>query len=70
MSDDLAQSSDDRLFQEIGELIDTAKQRAAVAVNAELTVLYWQVGQRIQTEILQGERSVIKSDSKTNTLKG
>ncbi|WP_231636846.1 MULTISPECIES: PDDEXK nuclease domain-containing protein [Planktothricoides] len=48
---------DRQLFQEIRQLIDTAKQRAAVAVNAELTLLYWQVGQRIQTQILQGDRA-------------
>jgi hypothetical protein len=28
-----------------------------VAVNAELTMLYWQVGRRIQTELLKGKRS-------------
>jgi predicted nuclease of restriction endonuclease-like (RecB) superfamily len=56
MSNDLAQP-EDRLFQDIGQLIDAARQRAAVAVNAELTLLYWQVGQRIQTEVLQGQRA-------------
>lgn len=56
VSDELAQSSD-LLFQEIGQLIDAAKQRAAAAVNAELTLLYWQVGKRIQTEVLQGQRA-------------
>jgi DUF1016 N-terminal domain len=38
-------------------MIDAAKQRAAIAVNAEITLLYWQVGQRIQTEILQDQRA-------------
>lgn len=56
MSNDLA-PPDDRLFQDIDQLIDAARQRAAVAVNAELTLLYWQVGQRIQTEVLQGQRA-------------
>jgi predicted nuclease of restriction endonuclease-like (RecB) superfamily len=45
------------LFQEIRQLIDTAKQRAAVAINTEITFLYWQIGHRIQTEILQGQRA-------------
>ena len=45
------------LFNEIKSLIDSARQRAAVAVNAELTLLYWQVGQRIQAEVLGGERA-------------
>jgi len=56
MSNDLMQPSD-RLFQEIKQLIDVAKQRAAVAINAERTLLYWQVGKRIQTEVLQGQRA-------------
>ncbi|HEY9881672.1 MAG TPA: PDDEXK nuclease domain-containing protein [Leptolyngbyaceae cyanobacterium] len=56
MSNDLSQPND-LLFQEIGQLIDAAKLRAAAAVNVEITLLYWQVGNRIQTEILQGQRA-------------
>lgn len=47
----------DALFGEIKDLIQSAKQRAAVAINAELTLLYWQMGQRINTEVLKGERA-------------
>ena len=47
----------DDLIKEVRQLIDAAKQRVAVAVNAELTLLYWQVGACIQTEILKGERA-------------
>ena len=46
----------DGLFEEVRQLIDAARQRAAIAVNAELTLLYWNVGKRIQTEVLKGER--------------
>jgi hypothetical protein len=56
MSDDLTRSND-LLFQEIRQLIDAAKHRAAVAINAEITLLYWQNGTRIHTEILQGQRA-------------
>jgi predicted nuclease of restriction endonuclease-like (RecB) superfamily len=45
------------LFSEIRQLIDAAKQRAAIAINAEITMLYWQVGDRIQTEILKRQRA-------------
>ena len=45
------------LFSEIRQLIDAAKQRAAVVINAEITMLYWQVGDRIQTEILKRQRA-------------
>ncbi len=51
------QETPQTLFSEIRQLIDAAKQRAAVAINAEITLLYWQVGDRIQTEILQGQRA-------------
>ena len=45
------------LFTEIRDLIDNARQRAAVAVNAELTLLYWQVGHAIRTRVLQDQRA-------------
>jgi hypothetical protein len=45
------------LFSEVKELILSAKNRAVVAVNAELTLLCRQVGKRIATEILAGERA-------------
>jgi predicted nuclease of restriction endonuclease-like (RecB) superfamily len=54
MTQDLPQNP---LFQEIRQLIDAAKHRAAIAINAEITLLYWQVGHRIHTEILQGQRA-------------
>lgn len=48
---------DSTLAAEVKQLIQLAKQRAAVAVNAELTLLYWQVGKRIADEVLNGERA-------------
>lgn len=45
------------LVADIRQLIDSARQRVALAVNAELTLLYWQVGRRVQVEVLQGERA-------------
>jgi len=33
------------------------KQRVAVAVNAELTLLYWHIGHRIYTQILNQDRA-------------
>jgi predicted nuclease of restriction endonuclease-like (RecB) superfamily len=57
------------LFNEIKTLIDSARQRAAVAVNAELTLLYWQVGQRIHTEVLKGERGEYGKEMVLNLAK-
>lgn len=45
------------LLADIRELIDSARARVAQVVNAELTLLYWQVGRRVQTEVLGGERA-------------
>ena len=45
------------LSQELAALIHSAKQRAAVAVNSEITLLYWQVGYRINQAVLGGERA-------------
>jgi predicted nuclease of restriction endonuclease-like (RecB) superfamily len=47
----------DRLHAELRALIAISRQRLAAAVNAELTRLYWTVGQRLSTEVLGGERA-------------
>jgi predicted nuclease of restriction endonuclease-like (RecB) superfamily len=43
------------LHAELRALIASSRQRLAGAVNAELTRLYWAVGQRLRTEVLGGE---------------
>ena len=53
----LPTTNDAALITEVKQLIHAAKQRAVVAVNAELTLLYWQVGRRIAAEVLKGERA-------------
>lgn len=45
------------LVAEVRQLIADARLRAAAAVNAELTGLYWQVGRRIHQEILGNQRA-------------
>ena len=40
------------LHAELRALIASSRQRLAGAVNAELTRLYWAVGQRLRTEVL------------------
>jgi predicted nuclease of restriction endonuclease-like (RecB) superfamily len=45
------------LLGDIRQLIDTARQRAVSAVNSELTLLYWRIGQRIHGQILAGRRA-------------
>lgn len=42
---------------EIKTLIEQSKQQVSVAVNAAITILYWQIGTRINTEILKEQRA-------------
>ncbi|RMO08277.1 hypothetical protein ALQ47_02432 [Pseudomonas cichorii] len=45
------------LLGEIRVLIEAARQRVVSAVNSELTMLYWRIGQRIHSQVLQGRRA-------------
>jgi predicted nuclease of restriction endonuclease-like (RecB) superfamily len=45
------------LFPEIRELIDASRQKLAITVNAEISMLYWHIGKRIRQEVLQGRRA-------------
>ncbi|WP_028217920.1 PDDEXK nuclease domain-containing protein [Paraburkholderia oxyphila] len=45
------------LLGDIRALIEASRQRAALAVNAELTLLFWRIGRRIHTEVLAGQRA-------------
>ena len=45
------------LFADIKTLIEQSKQQIAVVVNSTMTMLYWQIGNRIKTDILQNKRA-------------
>ncbi len=45
------------LFSSLRQLIEESKQQVALAVNAEITLLYWKVGKRINEEVLGNERA-------------
>lgn len=45
------------LFVDIRQLVLDARQRTAVAVNAELTLLYWDIGNHIQQDVLGNQRA-------------
>ncbi|HHW2774492.1 TPA: DUF1016 N-terminal domain-containing protein, partial [Pseudomonas aeruginosa] len=44
------------LLGDIRVLIEEARKHAASTVNSELTMLYWRIGQRIHTQVLDGRR--------------
>lgn len=46
------------LIQKILDLVEAAKARVATTINAELSVLYWTIGEHINATILQNERAV------------
>lgn len=45
------------LLEELRELIGSVRLQTAQAVNAALTALYWQIGDRIRREILREQRA-------------
>ncbi len=57
MKSALPESAAPQLLGDIRQLIEASRAELAVAVNSALTQLYWSIGQRIRTEVLQGERA-------------
>lgn len=47
----------DNLASEIKSLIVESKQQVSVAVNATITILYWNIGKKINNEILKDRRA-------------
>jgi len=47
----------DGLIGELRQIIDQTRESVASTINASLTFLYWQIGFRIRTELLQNERA-------------
>lgn len=45
------------LLRDIRTLIETARVRAAAAVNSEMVTLYWSIGERIRKDILASQRA-------------
>ena len=45
------------LFTDICQIIETARRRVALTANAELTLMYWHIGNRINTDVLQNQRA-------------
>jgi predicted nuclease of restriction endonuclease-like (RecB) superfamily len=45
------------LFSDLKKIIDSSRENVARTVNSEITLLYWKIGERINTEILQEKRA-------------
>lgn len=48
---------DDHLFSELSELIEKSQQQVVSYANSTLTILFWQVGKRINEDVLNNERA-------------
>lgn len=46
-----------RLVDDLRQIINQTRNRVAVNVNAELTLMYWHIGERINREVLGNERA-------------
>lgn len=57
MNNDLENTANESLLKELSTLIEQSKQRVAVVANSEITLLFWQVGKRINDTILNNERA-------------
>lgn len=57
MSNAVENTFNENLFNELSTLIEQSKQRIAVVANSTLTLLFWQVGKRINDEVLNNERA-------------
>ena len=45
------------LFQEIKDLIIQSRKNVVVSINSELSFLYWQIGKKLKTGILNNQRA-------------
>ncbi len=57
MKPSLPDPSNPHLVADIRQLMEISRAELAVTVNSTLTLLYWQIGQRVHSEVLQGERA-------------
>jgi predicted nuclease of restriction endonuclease-like (RecB) superfamily len=46
------------LLSDLSDIISQGKSQAVASVNSVLTLTYWHVGQRINADVLQGERAI------------
>lgn len=47
----------ENLFKDLAEIIRHGKERVAAQVNGTLTLVYWNVGEKINTHVLENERA-------------
>lgn len=53
----MAINSENKILEDIRSLIEQTRQKVAATVNAGMTLMYWHIGERINREVLGGERA-------------
>jgi predicted nuclease of restriction endonuclease-like (RecB) superfamily len=68
MSNKLANTNNDEfiLFEDLSQLIDDSKKQVAIQANSTLTLLFWQIGKRVNHFILNNKRAVYGKQVITN----
>lgn len=51
------QSKSQVLIDDLRSIIDGARRQVAVAVNSEMTMMYWHIGERMNREVLGNQRA-------------
>ena len=57
MGEELTQFNHHKFFDELSALIDQSKQKLTFAANSTLTLLFWNLGKRINEEVLHNNRA-------------
>ena len=50
------------ISNEIKTLIEESKNKVALVVNSEITLLYWNIGKRIREEVLTNKRATYEKE--------
>ena len=45
------------LFKDLSLIIEQGKKQVAIQVNSTLTLTYWEIGKRINIDVLQNQRA-------------
>jgi predicted nuclease of restriction endonuclease-like (RecB) superfamily len=53
----MKEKDNDPLFQDLASIIEQGKRQVAVQVNSVITLVYWKVGNKINTHILENQRA-------------
>lgn len=53
----MANIIENNLFKDLNDIIEKGKKHLASQVNSTLTITYWEIGKRINTEVLQNNRA-------------